>query len=184
MLPREEKLYDTNLAMDTLKTIFALNYKVHMENRQDQRRLKLLKLPNTFIKMNGYKPQPLDLNHTQLTPQLDELVELLAENTHNVWAKERIKNGWTYGLVENAAQKRHPYLLPYDKVDPLIKKANRETALDTVKTLLAYGYLIESPAQDAEDQMHKKNASGKTNADTQTRCFHTHTHTIYHYINI
>ena len=138
-----------------------MGYKVHMESRQDQKRLKLVKLPQIFMQINGYKPQPLDLNNVTLTTQLEDLVELLAENTHNVWAKERIKNGWTYGVLENALQKRHPYLLPYDKVDPLIKKANRETALDTVRTLLAYGYLIEPPALDSEDLMHKNSASGK-----------------------
>lgn len=31
---------------------------------------------------------------------MEELVELLAENTHNVWAKERIQQGWTYALSE------------------------------------------------------------------------------------
>jgi ryanodine receptor 2 len=35
-----------------------------------------------------------------LNDKMTELVELLAENTHNVWAKERIKTGWTYGLNE------------------------------------------------------------------------------------
>jgi ryanodine receptor 2 len=61
-------------------------------------------------------------------------------------------------------QKRHPYLLPYEKVDPLIKKANRETALDTVRTLLAYGYLIEPPALDSDDLVHKKNSNGSAGA--------------------
>lgn len=139
-----------------------MGYKVLLENRQDQRRLKLIKLPIQYMQINGYKPQPLDLNNVALTPQLDELVELLAENTHNVWAKELIKNGWTYGVVENPVQKRHPYLLPYDKVDAPIKKRNRETALDTVKTLLAYGYLIEPPTQDLDDPVHKKSAASKS----------------------
>ena len=35
-----------------------------------------------------------------MNDRMKELVELLAENTHNVWAKERIKHGWTYGLSE------------------------------------------------------------------------------------
>jgi hypothetical protein len=105
--------------------MFALGYQVLIDNRQDQKRLKLLKLSNAYLQVNGYKPQPLDLNNIQLTSKLEELVDLLAENTHNVWAKERIKNGWTYGVVENPLQKRHPYLLPYDKVDPIIKKANK-----------------------------------------------------------
>lgn len=31
---------------------------------------------------------------------MDELVDQLAENTHNLWARERIQQGWTYGLNE------------------------------------------------------------------------------------
>ena len=31
-------------------------------------------------------------------------MDMLAENTHNVWAKDRIKNGWTYGLCEVGPQ--------------------------------------------------------------------------------
>ena len=42
----------------------------------------------------------MDLSQIHLTDKMKELVELLAENTHNVWAKERIKQGWTYGLNE------------------------------------------------------------------------------------
>lgn len=105
--------------------MFALGFQVLIDNKQDQKRLKLLKLNNSYLQANGYKPQPLDLANIALNPKLEELVELLAENTHNVWAKERIRNGWTYGVVENPSQKRHPYLLPYDKVDNVIKKANR-----------------------------------------------------------
>lgn len=71
-----------------------------MDNKQDQKRLKLIKLSNAFLQINGYKPQPLDLNSVVLSPKLEELVEKLAQNTHNVWAKERIKNGWTYGVIE------------------------------------------------------------------------------------
>ena len=53
-----------------------------------------------FLQSNGYKPTPLDLTGIHLDDKMNELVELLAENTHNVWAKDRIKNGWTYGLYE------------------------------------------------------------------------------------
>jgi hypothetical protein len=57
-------------------------------------------------------------------------------------------------------QKRHPYLLPYEKVDSSIKKANRENSLDTIKTLLAYGYILEPPIEDVDENARKK-ASGK-----------------------
>ncbi len=49
---------------------------------------------------NGYKPTPLDLSSIILNEKKLDLVELLAENTHNVWARDRIKQGWTYGLNE------------------------------------------------------------------------------------
>ena len=29
-----------------------------------------------------------------------ELVDLMAENTHKVWAQDRIQQGWTYGQHE------------------------------------------------------------------------------------
>lgn len=47
---------------------------------------------------SGYKPAPIDLSHVRLTHQMEDLVEKLANNAHNVWAKERVKQGWTYGV--------------------------------------------------------------------------------------
>ena len=54
-------------------------------------KLKMQKIciSNTFsyLQENGYKPTPLDLSQIRLNKHMTELVELLAENTHNVWAK-------------------------------------------------------------------------------------------------
>lgn len=49
---------------------------------------------------NGYKPAPLDLSHVRLTPNQNQLVEKLAENGHNVWARDRVRQGWTYSIVQ------------------------------------------------------------------------------------
>ena len=78
----------------------ALGYQVLIDSKQDQKRLKYIKLSNSYLQPNGYRPQPLDLAIINLTTKLEDLVEQLAENTHNVWAKERIKSGWTYGISE------------------------------------------------------------------------------------
>ena len=77
-----------------------MGYQILTDTRQEQKRLKFIKLSNQFLQSNGYKPQPLDLSVIQLNSKLEDLVEQLAENTHNIWAKERIKNGWTYGIFE------------------------------------------------------------------------------------
>lgn len=64
-------------------------------------RIKTMRLSNDlFMQSNGYKPAPLDLASIVLTAKLEELIDQLAENTHNLWAKERIQQGWTYGLNE------------------------------------------------------------------------------------
>lgn len=54
----------------------------------------------SYMQSNGFKPAPLDLNHVKLTPNQNTLVERLAENGHNVWARDRVRQGWTYSIVQ------------------------------------------------------------------------------------
>ena len=61
-----------------------------------------------------------------------------------------IKSGWTYGLNEDSERRRSPHLLPYVYVDEAIKVANRNTASETVRTLLVYGYVLDPPTGDVE----------------------------------
>ncbi|MDR1738938.1 MAG: Ryanodine receptor Ryr, partial [Candidatus Symbiothrix sp.] len=44
-----------------------------------------------------YTPQPLDTSRIKLSPDLLQLTELLAKNTHDIWAAGRIAEGWHYG---------------------------------------------------------------------------------------
>lgn len=81
------------------RTILALGYHISLD--KPPARIKNLRLPNEpFMQSNGYKPAPLDLAAVTLSPKMEELVDQLAENTHNLWAKERIQQQWTYGLNE------------------------------------------------------------------------------------
>ena len=102
----------------------ALGWHITMDKPPS--RIKTIRLPNDpFMQSNGYKPAPLDLAGITLSSKLEELVDHLAENTHNVWAKERINQNWTYGLNEDPDNRRSPHLVPYAFVDDIIKKANR-----------------------------------------------------------
>ena len=81
------------------RTVVALGYHITLDKPPS--RIRSIRLPNDpFLQPNGYKPAPLDLSAITLTAKLEELVDHLAENTHNIWAKERISEGWTYGLNE------------------------------------------------------------------------------------
>ncbi len=86
-----------------MKSLLAFGYHLGMDMKTDEHRLKYMKLPNTYVQTNGYKPQPLDLSNIILSTKMDHLIEILAENTHNVWAEARIKDGFTYGVSDVSA---------------------------------------------------------------------------------
>lgn len=89
-----------------------------------------------------YVPEPMDLTHISLPAALDPLVECLAENVHNVWAKERIQTGWTYGPQRSDALKQTPLLVPYQDLPEGEKVYDRNTALETLRCILALGFEI------------------------------------------
>ncbi|KAJ3591316.1 hypothetical protein NHX12_009262, partial [Muraenolepis orangiensis] len=147
-LPDPEKNYNLAMSGETLKTLLALGCHVGMGDEKAEENLKRIKLPKTYIQSNGYKPAPLDLNYVKLTPNQNTLVERLAENGHNVWARDRVRQGWTYSIVQDIFNKRNPRLVPYNLLDEKTKKTNRDTVCAAVRTLIGYGYNIEPPDQE------------------------------------
>lgn len=89
-----------------------------------------------------YKPNPVDTSNIQLPEDLLELTEKIAENVHEVWAEGRIKDGWTYGLVRDDEKKETPCLVPYKDLTETEKAYDKNTALETLKLIVALGYKI------------------------------------------
>lgn len=90
-----------------------------------------------------YKPQPVDLSGVELPKELLELSELIAENTHDVWAERRISEGWSFGESRNDALKTTPCLVPYQALPESEKDYDRNTAFSTLKLIMKLGYTIE-----------------------------------------
>jgi len=90
----------------------------------------------------AYRPNPIDTSRVRLSPEILELAERLAENTHENWAKERFSAGWIYGDRRNDALKKHPCLVPYDQLPDSEKDLDRALATQTLKALIALGYNI------------------------------------------
>uniref|UniRef100_A0A8B9JLQ8 Ryanodine receptor 1a (skeletal) n=1 Tax=Astyanax mexicanus TaxID=7994 RepID=A0A8B9JLQ8_ASTMX len=153
-LPDPEKNYNLAMSGETLKTLLALGCHVGMGDEKAEENLKRTKLPKTYMQSNGYKPAPLDLNHVKLTPNQNTLVERLAENGHNVWARDRVRQGWTYSIVQDIVNKRNPRLVPYNLLDEKTKKTNRDTVCAAVRTLIGYGYNIEPPDQESSENQN------------------------------
>jgi hypothetical protein len=87
-----------------------------------------------------YDPRPADLSGIELGKELEELTERLAEHVHDVWARRRLDEGWTYGPARDDAGKKHPCLVPYGDLPDAEREYDRATALGTLKTILALGY--------------------------------------------
>ena len=93
--------------------------------------------------MKPYTPQPLDTSHIKLSADLQELTELLAKNTHDIWAAQRLTEGWKYGTTRNDTLKTHPCLVPYEDLPESEKEYDRNTAMETLKVILKIGFRIE-----------------------------------------
>uniref|UniRef100_A0A8D2LE34 Ryanodine receptor 1 n=1 Tax=Varanus komodoensis TaxID=61221 RepID=A0A8D2LE34_VARKO len=154
-LPEPERNYNLQMSGETLKTLLALGCHVGMADEKAEENLKKTKLPKTYTMSNGYKPAPLDLNHVKLTPAQNTLVDKLAENGHNVWARDRVQQGWTYSVMQDIKNKRNPRLVPYILLDERTKKTNRDSLREAVRTLIGYGYNIEPPDQEASNRSEK-----------------------------
>lgn len=97
----------------------------------------------------NYLPDPIDTSAVSLEAELLQLAERLAENTHDVWARERFAQGWKYGPCRRDDLKEHPCLVPYGQLAEEEKVYDRQTALETLKAVCALGYTI-SPSENTK----------------------------------
>uniref|UniRef100_A0A8C6KAB8 Uncharacterized protein n=1 Tax=Melopsittacus undulatus TaxID=13146 RepID=A0A8C6KAB8_MELUD len=149
-LPEQERNYNLQMSLETLKTLLALGCHVGIADEHAEEKVKKMKLPKNYQLLSGYKPAPMDLSFIKLTPSQEAMVDKLAENAHNVWARDRIRQGWTYGIQQDVKNRRNPRLVPYALLDDRTKKSNKDSLREAVRTLLGYGYNLEAPDQDHE----------------------------------
>jgi ryanodine receptor 2 len=90
----------------------------------------------------NYVPRPIDTSAVTLPPELLELTEQLAEHAHDVWARERMAQGWTYGARRDDERKHHPCLIPYADLPESEKVYDRNAAIQTLKAIVALGYRL------------------------------------------
>lgn len=89
---------------------------------------------------DDYEPHPIDLSDIEISDDLRDLCEVLAENAHEVWASDRMREGWTYGPVRDDRKRRHPDLLPYNRLEESKKLQRCEMAANTLRLLKKLGW--------------------------------------------
>lgn len=92
---------------------------------------------------DNYIPKPLDTSGIELSEDLLMLKERMAKNIHEVWAKSRMDQGWTYGPARDDERKIHPCLVPYEELPEEEKDYDRNTALETLKYVIGEGFEIK-----------------------------------------
>lgn len=91
----------------------------------------------------SYRPKPIDTSRIRLPRALEDLTERLAEHTHDIWATQRMKEGWTYGSRRDDKKKKHPGLVPYADLSESEKEYDRRTTMLTLKAIMRLGHVIK-----------------------------------------
>ena len=97
---------------------------------------------NKKMKKVNYTPQPIDTTDVKLPKELEQLVEQMSKNVHEVWAETRIMQGWKYGEQRNDELKTHPCIVPYEDLPEEEKEYDRNTSIGTLKLIMKLGFKI------------------------------------------
>ncbi len=96
-----------------------------------------------------YNPQPLEFGDINLPHGLESLTEAIAENVHDVWARARMDEGWTYGEHRDDINKKHPDLTDYSSLPQSEKNYDSILARNTLKMVLSMGFGIIDCREDS-----------------------------------
>jgi ryanodine receptor 2 len=91
----------------------------------------------------NYNPTPIDTSGVELAEELQPLVERLAENAHDHWARQRISDGWTHGISRSDSKKQHPCLVPYSELPESERAYDRLVVVETIRTIVALGFAVQ-----------------------------------------
>ncbi|GLD93807.1 hypothetical protein PINS_up002412 [Pythium insidiosum] len=157
VLTEETKQYDRDTSIEALKVITALGYILEQSSEAEDVELEF----GVAASEPGgtYEPKPIPTDNVKVPPELRSLIELLAENTHEVWARMRMEQGWKYGPRRDDAKREHNGLVPYIYLTQEEKQMDRNTAMQTVKVILRCGYSFVH-----RDKLHS-GASRKRHSD-------------------
>lgn len=95
-----------------------------------------------WLRDHIYEPEPIDTSDVKTPDDLLGLVEELAANNHDVWAKRRMDEGWRYGIERDDIKKTNPDIRPYAELSESEKQYDRDSVAQTVKAIITMGYQI------------------------------------------
>ncbi|XP_059376123.1 ryanodine receptor 2 [Carassius carassius] len=160
-LPDQERIHNLQSSEDILRTLLAFGVHIGLSDEHAEENVKYVRLSNKYELWNGYKPAPVDQSRVVLTAAQEQLLDKLAENEHNIWARERIRQGWSCGPQQDVMYKRSTQLVPFSLLDEKTKQTGRDAMRDTLGTLLGFGYTVEPLEQENASSSNIKSVTAE-----------------------
>ena len=73
-------------------------------------------------------------------------LERFPEVLRIVRSQPLFREGWRYGPQRDDVRREHPGLLPYEQLSESEKAFDRNTAMETVRVILALGFRVVPPS--------------------------------------
>ena len=137
-LSKQQRKTDYSSAMNTIKLLYKLGFSITKDETS------VCEYQSNKRNEDGiYVPNPISVSDVALPKEVEELTEYIAENTHEEWAKQRFKEGWTFAPKTNKKLKQSFDLVPYCELLDKENEYDRKMAMNTLKILLKYGYAVK-----------------------------------------
>lgn len=136
-LTKRQRKTDYTSALNTIKLLYKLGFYITKDKTSEFEYQS-----NKRNEDGNYFPNPINVDDVVLPEKIAELTEYIAENTHEEWAKQRFKEGWTFAPKTNKKLKQSFDLVPYCELLDSEKEYDRKMAMNTLRVLYKLGFKI------------------------------------------
>ncbi|CAH8503543.1 unnamed protein product [Dicrocoelium dendriticum] len=147
-LPQHEQIRYVQPVTDTLKAMLALGWVIDADDAQhhdsvtDRHQLRRPTItPDGF---SPYNPTPRDLRGVNVSKEMLNLAERLADNAHNIWARQKLSD------LEAIGGGVHQLLVPYEILTDNERKRYRRLTHELIKYLQYHGYRLAKRATGSQ----------------------------------
>ena len=98
--------------------------------------------------------EPFKVKDVVLSRGVLSMVNFIAQNSHEVWAKNKMLQGFVHGKdANNLGIKQSPSLVPYDNLPAKERAANRSTARQMLKSVFSLQFRVIPPKNPKREMM-------------------------------